>query len=147
MSFTLPLNTLADTTLWKHLNTGYTDTHQKELAAELATHTKSACENAVERIKHFPCFHPEFTLHDERHLVRVAELMALILGEDIKSLNPIEIALLLLSAYYHDQGMVPEAEEWNQIKNSPKFKRSLDRWKIENPNLSDHRASVGQPTS
>ena len=145
MSFTLPLNTLADTTLWKHLNTGYTDTHQKELAAELATHTKSACENAVERIKHFPCFHPEFTLHDERHLVRVAELMALILGEDIKSLNPIEIALLLLSAYYHDQGMVPEAEEWNQIKNSPEFKSSLDRWKIENPNLSTIQRQLDNP--
>ena len=145
MSFTLPLNTLADTTLWKHLNTGYTDTHQQELAAELATHTKSACENAVERIKHFPYFHPEFTLHDERHLVRVAELMALILGEDISSLNPIEIALLLLSAYYHDQGMVPEAEEWNQIENSPKFKRSLDRWKIENPNLSIIERQLDDP--
>ena len=145
MSFTLPLNTLADTTLWEHLNTGYTDTHQQKLAAELATHTKSACENAVERIKHFPYFHPEFTLHDERHLVRVAELMALILGEDISSLNPIEIALLLLSAYYHDQGMVPEAEEWNQIENSPKFKRSLDRWKIENPNLSIIERQLDDP--
>ena len=122
MSSALPLNTLADTTLWKHLNTGYTDTHHQELAAELATPTKSACKNAVERIKPFLYFHPEFTLHDERHLVRVAELMALILGEDIKSLNPIEIALLLLSAYYHDQGMVPEAEEWNQIIEDCKYK-------------------------
>ena len=145
MSFALSLNTLTDTTLWKHLNTGYTDTHQQELAAKLATHTKSACEDAVERIKRFPYFHPEFTLHDERHLVRVAELMALILDEDIKSLNPIEIALLLLSAYYHDQGMVPEAEEWNQIKDSPEFKSSLDRWKIENPNLSDIERQLDNP--
>ena len=145
MSSALPLNTLADTTLWKHLNTGYTDTHHQELAAKLAIHTKSACEDARERIKRFPYFHPEFTLHDERHLVRVAELMALILGEDIKSLNPIEIALLLLSAYYHDQGMVPEAEEWNQIKNSPEFKSSLDRWKIENPNLSIIQRQLDNP--
>ena len=145
MSFALPLNTLTDTTLWKHLNEGYANTPQHELAAKLAIHTKSACEDAVERIKRFPYFHPEFTLHDERHLVRVAELMALILGEDVKFLNPIEIALLLLSAYYHDQGMVPEVEEWNQIKTSPEFKSSLDRWKIENPNLSDIEHQLDNP--
>ena len=145
MPFASRLNTLTDTTLWNHLDTGYVKTPQQELAAELAQHTKSACKIAVERIKHFPYFHPEFTLHDERHLVRVAELMALILGEDIKSLNPIEIALLLLSAFYHDQGMVLEEEEWNQTKYSAEFRSSLDRWKIENPNLSDIERQLDNP--
>ena len=136
MSFVLPLNTLTDTTLWKHLNAGYANSKQEDLAVELTTKVKSACENAAERIKQFPYFHPQFTLHDERHLVRVAELMALILGDDAKSLNAIEIALLLLSAYYHDQGMVPEIDEWKRIQDSSEFKVSLDRWEIENPNLS-----------
>ncbi len=136
MSFVLRLNTLTDTTLWKHLAAGYANSKQKDLAAELTTKVKSACENAAERIKQFPYFHPQFTLHDERHLVRVAELMSLILGGDVKSLNAIEVALLLLSAYYHDQGMVPEADEWKRIQDSSEFKVSLDRWEIENPNLS-----------
>lgn len=143
MSSVLPLDSLTDTTLWKHLTEGYANSKQKDLAAELTTKVKSACENAVERIKQFPYFHPQFTLHDERHLVRVAELMALILRDDFDSLNAIEVALLLLSAYYHDQGMVPETDEWEQIKDSSEFKVSSDRWEIENPNLSIIRSQLG----
>ena len=79
MSSVLPLNSLTDTTLWKHLTGDYANSKQKDLSAELTIKVESACENAVERIKQFPYFHPQFTLHDERHLVRVAELMALIL--------------------------------------------------------------------
>ena len=54
MSFASPLNTLTNTTLWKHLNEAYANTPQHELAAKLAIHTKSACEDARERIKRFP---------------------------------------------------------------------------------------------
>ncbi len=136
MALALPLNTLNDTKLWIHLDAAYANSKQKDLASEITTKVKSACDIAAERIKQFPYFHPQFTLHDERHFVRVAELMALVLGDDVKSLNAIEVALLLLSSYYHDQGMVPEADEWKRIQDSSEFKVSLDRWEIENPNLS-----------
>ena len=51
----------------------------------------------------------DFTLHDERHSVRVADRMAQLLTDEIRGkLSDYEIALLLLAAYGHDIGMTPE---------------------------------------
>jgi hypothetical protein len=51
----------------------------------------------------------DFTLHDDRHSFRVAELMVLVLPQDmLPVLANEEIGLLLLSAYLHDVGMTPE---------------------------------------
>jgi hypothetical protein len=50
----------------------------------------------------------DFTLHDEDHSFRVAEMMnALLQGNHGRTLSDIERALLLLSAYVHDIGMSP----------------------------------------
>lgn len=66
---------------------------------------------------------PQYTLHDETHLLRVVDLMGHILGEDVADLNGIELVLLILAAYFHDQGMIPSREEydpfvpWRQHRN------------------------------
>jgi histidine kinase/DNA gyrase B/HSP90-like ATPase/HD domain-containing protein len=145
MTGVLQLDSLKDTTLWKQLESGFSEPKEKDIAAELASKVKSACDLATERIKRFPYFHPQFTLHDERHFLRVAELMAMILSDDVKSLNPIEISLLLLAAYYHDQGMVPETLEWEQITESSEFRLSEERWEIEHPNVADIRRQLEDP--
>jgi Histidine kinase-, DNA gyrase B-, and HSP90-like ATPase len=50
----------------------------------------------------------DFTLHDEFHAVRVAELMVRIVPDEVlPRLSAYELALLLLSAYLHDVGMSP----------------------------------------
>ena len=142
MGNVLRVKLVEDTVLWKHLNSEFSATKDSETAQDLARQVKSACETALERIKHFPYYHPEFTLHDERHLLRVTEIMAMVLDEDLKHLNPIEVSLLILSAFYHDQGMVPEAEEWNKIKESPEFLLSQKRWEQEHPNIRDIRRQL-----
>jgi len=51
----------------------------------------------------------QFSLHDEKHAFRVAQRMdQLMTSEDISDLSDYEVAILLLSAYLHDIGMVPE---------------------------------------
>lgn len=139
MSTVLKLHSIEDTTLWKRLHDGFVSTSQKDIATDLAVFVKRACASAEERIKRFPYYHPEFTLHDECHMLRVTELMARILGDDIEKLNAIEVSLLILSAFYHDQGMVPDADEWESIKGSPEFRLSLERWNQEHPNVRDIR--------
>ena len=59
-------------------------------------------------MKSFPSLHPEYTLHDDAHLLRVTQLMGNLIPDTVLRtvLNPVEIALLILSAYFHDQGMV-----------------------------------------
>lgn len=53
----------------------------------------------------------DFTLHDDDHSFRVAELMVQMMDPAVASaLSPFELALLILSAYLHDIGMTPEQQ-------------------------------------
>lgn len=50
----------------------------------------------------------DFTLHDDGHALRVAQRMDALLNKASReNLSPFEVALLLLSAWLHDIGMVP----------------------------------------
>ncbi len=53
---------------------------------------------------------PSFTLHDNEHSFRVAEMMVQLLGGDVSFLSDIELAMLIMSAYCHDIGMSPERD-------------------------------------
>ncbi len=95
-------DTWEKTTLWKHL----CDRPNSD------SKTKAALEIWLPEIEHVlraggtqPL---RFTLHDERHAFRVAQCMARLIAEDIPDLSDYEVAILLLSAYLHDIGMVPE---------------------------------------
>lgn len=88
---------------------------------------------------------PDFTLHDNEHGFRVAQLGAkLVGGEQIKLLSDAEIALLLLASYCHDIGMSPNRDKVrrhlnflisgeNEILN-PSEERELQAWLDENWN-------------
>ena len=142
MSSVLDVKTIQDTKLWKKLNSGYRKSPDKELGQSLAANAITLVESAIQRIKAFPYYHPQYTLHDQTHLFRVCELMAIVAGDSIKSLNPVEVFLLIGAAFYHDQGMVPDADEWEAIKESSDFKVSLSRWEIDNPNLAEIRRQM-----
>ncbi len=80
---------------------------------------------------------PQYTLHDEQHLLRVVDLMGHMIGADVGKLSALEIALLILSAYYHDTGMVPTKEKYQEIIASEKYKLHGENWKTENPNYRE----------
>lgn len=142
MTSVLNLSSVRDTQLWKRLNTGFTKTPNKDMAAVLATKTADLCELASQRIKTFPYFHPQYTLHDQTHLLRVSELMASVIGSDLNALNPIEISLLLLAAHFHDQGMVPDQADWKRIQESADFKLSWQRFEVEHPSIRELRQHI-----
>lgn len=69
-------------------------------------------EDAVNRTKSVVKSMPEYTLHDEVHLLRVVEMMGRVIPDrTLKRLGPLELAALILSAGYHDIGMAPSAAE------------------------------------
>jgi len=78
-------------------------------------------------------FAPQYTLHDEIHLLRVVDLMGHILGEDAAHLDELEIVLLILAAFFHDQGMIPTQEGYKQMIASDDFKLHRENWQIEYP--------------
>jgi hypothetical protein len=68
--------------------------------------------------------HPEYTLHDSAHSVKVIELMGLIIPKDtLEKLNSLELAMLIRTAYVHDIGMVVSREEKEKALKSEGFSR------------------------
>jgi HD superfamily phosphodiesterase len=133
----LQLTTIKDTSLWNLLNEGFSGA-EEELAKRIALYLIDICQTAYDRMKGFASLHPEYTLHDAVHCLRVTELMYRIIpSTTISHLNPVEIALLILSAHFHDQGMVLGKEEIKALHSKVEFKVFEDNWKIEHPNLKD----------
>ncbi|MDD2760291.1 MAG: hypothetical protein PHH11_08350 [Methylomonas sp.] len=128
---------IEETVLWKQLQS-LNDENAKSLIEILPT----ICEEAADRMKAMPTASPQYTLHDESHFLRVVEIMAMVLGETIHQLNAIELCLLILTAYYHDQGMVMDVEEYSNLSSNPKFQLFRENWYVDYPNQKEIREQL-----
>lgn len=54
---------------------------------------------------------PNYTLHNLEHAKNIIRLMGELMGDDIQKLSALEAAMLILSAIYHDIGMIFSNEE------------------------------------
>lgn len=130
------MKTIKDTILYKKLYNGYSS--DDDLAKKLVLMVETLCGEAVNRMKKSMMLHQQFTLHDEVHLFRVTEIMAKILGEEmINALNPIEITILILSAYYHDIGMIMDDDDIAKLILSDDFILHKKNWIITHPNYKE----------
>jgi hypothetical protein len=124
---------LDQTRLVRRLEEPFAESSSTALAKKLAQVLPDICEIAANQMKLMPALHGEFTLHDETHLLRVTELMAKVMPEQviINVLNPVEIALLILSAYFHDVGMVPDKAEAEHIRQNEEYQLARQNWLVE----------------
>lgn len=132
MTRAIPLSKVEETKLWRALSD-----HSDANAKAMATNVVSLCEEAADRMKAMYGYAPQYTLHDDRHLLRVTELMALVLGSELDQLNIVELALLILSAFFHDQGMVPLETEISSLEHNEEFRLFKDNWLVEHPNYGE----------
>jgi len=110
-------DTVTQTKLWGILNDRLED--NKQAIADI----RKACNDAEDILTRIPDTFPAYTLHDATHSVNICNLMAELLGEDgISKLTALEAVLLILSAYYHDTGMVYDPEEKEALLHSQEFK-------------------------
>ncbi len=130
---------LEQTRLLKRLKKPFAESVATDLATKFAQALPDVCEIAATRMKLMPALHGEFTLHDEIHLLRVTELMAKVMPEHVLSnvLNPVEIVLLILSAHFHDTGMVPDKEEAERIRQSGEYQLARQNWLVEFTGFND----------
>lgn len=93
---------------------------------------------------------PQFTLHDPNHSAKVIEIMSKIIPPStLNKLNVIEIALLILSGYLHDIGMVSSKKEKEGIIKTNEEFRILFKSDLEKnnkyeefKNKKDHRSAT-----
>lgn len=64
---------------------------------------------------------PTYTLHNSMHADNVLAAMGLLLGSDVQSLSALEAALLILSAHFHDVGMVFSEDERQTVTNDEPY--------------------------
>jgi molecular chaperone HtpG len=87
--------------------------------SEIITLVNSGISYAFQRTKTIVKHMGEFTLHDGDHLFRVLNLMGkLIPKESIQNFSIPELAILILSSFFHDIGMAPEEKEilaWKKV--------------------------------
>lgn len=69
---------------------------------------------------------PTYTLHNSIHATNVARLMGDLLGDEgLNKIRPLEAAMLLLSAYCHDLGMVFHKNELTALGAEPDWREFL----------------------
>ncbi|MEO0529891.1 MAG: hypothetical protein AAF266_04850 [Planctomycetota bacterium] len=89
----------------------------EDAAAEMADLLNRACGNFE-----------DYTLHDEAHAIRVITLMHRLMGDELtERLNPVELSLLILSAYAHDTGMAVGRKRREDLEASQGYRDYLLR--------------------
>ncbi|WP_271765929.1 HD domain-containing protein [Aquimarina algiphila] len=87
--------------------------------SEIITLVNKGISYAFQRTKTIVKHMGEFTLHDGDHLFRVLNLMEkLIPKENIQNFSIPELAILILSSFFHDIGMAPDEKEilaWKKV--------------------------------
>ena len=87
---------------------------------------KKVYENAVTYLKHVGDTFPNYTLHDETHVLNIMYAMGALLGDQIECLSVGEVELLILVACLHDIGMVyDEADRERAFNDERKCRRFL----------------------
>lgn len=110
-----PLSELQDTELWKAFESR-AGVDQQKMVIDLS-------RRAADRLDLVRDTFPTYTLHNRVHALNVIRLMGRLLGPDVQKLSALEGAILILSAYYHDIGMVFDEEERRNLAGELEFAR------------------------
>jgi Molecular chaperone, HSP90 family len=134
MNKIINIESVKETSLYKELIS-----RKNEDTKSFVANIPTLCEEACDRAKFIPKFFSEYTLHDKTHFLRVTELMAKIIGLKVRELNDIEIGLLILSAFFHDQGMLIDNAEYQTLEENEDFLVYKDNWHVEHANYFEIR--------
>jgi hypothetical protein len=77
------------------------------------------------QMEHYVDTFPTYTLHNRAHISNVVRIMGDLLAGAISALRGMEAMILILSAIYHDYGMVYSPEERQKIASYDDFQREF----------------------
>ncbi|MCK4798151.1 MAG: ATP-binding protein [Spirochaetes bacterium] len=106
---------LKDTVIYKELE----KRDDNQTVQNLITLTDEVFEESRQIHKTVIRHMPEYTLHDEEHILRTVELIGRLLpSTTLKKLTPLELAGLILSVSLHDIGLAPTQDDIRLILDS-----------------------------
>ena len=133
----------------------YDDEESQTRIRHLISSVDKVAKNSKTVLDQIVRYLPQYTLHNERHILNVLSLMDWLTPDDtLNHLAPLECALFVLAAYTHDLGMALTCEEYH-ILTTPKgsssereafvrFRdrysdeiRRIERWKQSAPEVAD----------
>lgn len=113
---------LGRTKIYQTLSEKEEKSHHNQEVISLINSVSTIVKETDILLTHIQDTFPEYTLHDSTHSVKIVELMDKIIPDKtLKSLNALELSILILSAYLHDIGMVKSREETRSILKSREF--------------------------
>jgi hypothetical protein len=69
---------------------------------------------------------PKYTLHNRQHQKNILRIIGELLGSKVENLTDLECLLIILSAFFHDLGMVFKDEDLKNIEKESSFHQFLD---------------------
>ncbi len=132
MSSIIGITNIKESPLWSSIDDS-TDTSISSLKANLI----QICGEASQRMKLAIKYFPQYTLHDEDHLLRMLGLVPSIGADPIRNLNSLEKAILILGIYFHDIGMVPSETEYHALTSNADFIVFKERWITNHSNYGE----------
>lgn len=78
-------------------------------------------------LDHFTTAFPTYTLHNGQHQRNIIYIMGELLGNQLDKVSALESTLLILSAVYHDIGMVFSQEELDAVESEAEFLKFLNQ--------------------
>ena len=82
--------------------------------------------NALELLDRYYLAFPKYTLHNRRHQYNILKIIGELLGGEIEKLESLECAIIILSVFYHDIGMVFSKAELDKIQVEDTFQIFID---------------------
>jgi hypothetical protein len=69
---------------------------------------------------------PKYTLHNRQHQKNILKIIGELLGDKIEDLTALECVFIILSAFFHDIGMVFNEKQLKNIQNEESFEKFID---------------------
>lgn len=107
------MNDFENTALWKKF--------KEKAEPEQYVMVENLVNKAASRLDLVRDTFPTYTLHNRIHSLNVVNLIGNLLGSSLENITALEGAVLILSAYCHDIGMVFSEDERQNIRNEDEF--------------------------
>lgn len=129
---------LYDLDLWKKFEKEEKNPQNIANVKKLIKYSSNLLDRVVETF-------PNYTLHNSKHSLNLVKIMGCLLGEKgLEKITSFESAILILSAYFHDIGMVFNKDEKENLEKEENFQKFLNEYPEANLKFKKNNNSINE---